>query len=122
MTVEATEETTVPVRTLPIPGRLRRGLRARAAAAAGNLWGGRPDANNFRNRVWKPALERAGLDGGYVPYDLRHTCASLLIARGATPTDVPQCLGNSPWVILEHYSHLFPGRKQELADLLDRVG
>ncbi len=45
--------------------------------------------SNFRNRVWVPATEPAGLHGLRI-HDLRHTCASLLISRGAHPKAVTQ--------------------------------
>lgn len=45
---------------------------------------GRPiKPDNLRNRVLKPAAERAGLEGIGL-HTLRHTCASLLIAEGAS--------------------------------------
>jgi integrase len=36
--------------------------------------------DNFMSRVFRPAVRRAGLDG-LTFHDLRHTCASLMIAR-----------------------------------------
>ncbi|MDP8970457.1 MAG: site-specific integrase, partial [Actinomycetota bacterium] len=60
------------------------------------LWsteGGPVWKDNWRQRVWYPALRAAGLDRR-VPYDLRHTCASWLIAKGANPKDVMDWLGH----------------------------
>jgi integrase len=64
--------------------------------------------SNFRRRVWQPALEAAGLPDNVRPLDLRHTCASLLIRRGASIKAVQQQLGHStPIVTLNVYAHLF---------------
>ena len=106
-------------RKLPLPSRLAAPLAAAAEAVDdGPLWEV-PDYRVWRRRVFKPAAARAGL-AGIVPYDLRHTCASKLISKGATPTDVAEWMGHSVKMTLETYSHLFPGRRQELAGLLDR--
>ena len=48
---------------------------------AGGGWSA-AQIRNWRRRVWKPALRAAGLDDHIVPYELRHTCASLLISEG----------------------------------------
>ena len=46
--------------------------------------GNPPDPSNWRERVWRPALHEAGLDGnGYRWHDLRHSTVSRLIAQGA---------------------------------------
>ena len=106
-------------RTLPLPEHLSQPLtqHARQAGPDGRLFG-LSDYRTWRRRVWKPAAAAAGLQA--VPYDLRHTCASKLIAAGATPTDVAEWLGHDVSVTLGTYSHLFAGRKEELASLLDR--
>jgi integrase len=41
--------------------------------------------NNFYQRLFCPALLRAGLSEQVRFHDLRHTCAALLIAQGAHP-------------------------------------
>jgi integrase len=43
--------------------------------------GGHLRRQNWRQRVWIPALERAG-EPYFRPYDLRHTCTTLLIYEG----------------------------------------
>jgi integrase len=69
--------------------------------------GGPLRASNFRRRVWLPAT--AAIDVlGLTPHHLRHTCASLLIRRGASIKAVQAQLGHStPVVTLNVYSHLF---------------
>jgi integrase len=41
----------------------------------------------FRNRIWRPATEAAGLTGLRI-HDLRHTAVALWIAAGASPKEV----------------------------------
>ena len=51
--------------------------------------------------------------------DLRHTCASPLIAQGASVKAVQAQLGHaSATVTLDRYGHLFPDELQRLADRL----
>ncbi len=49
---------------------------------------------NWRKRVWAPALAAAGLSY-FRPYDLRHTCATLLIYEGRTVNEVARHLGHA---------------------------
>lgn len=49
-------------------------------------------------------------------YDLRHTCASLLLEGGANPKVVAELLGHkSITITLDIYSHLLPSMKQDAA-------
>jgi integrase len=55
-------------------------------------------------------------------HDLRHTCASLLIAQGASVKAVQAQLGHaSATVTLDRYGHLFPDELQQLADRLQHA-
>jgi integrase len=73
---------------------------------------------NFSRRLWRPALEAAGLV--LRPHDLRHTCAALLVAEGAHPKAVQVHLGHSSiQVTMDRYGHLFPSDAEDLADRLD---
>lgn len=66
----------------------------------------------------RPAL----LPDGLRFYDLRHTCASLLIAQGATVKAVQAQLGHATASItLDTYGHLFPSEMEALADRLEMV-
>jgi integrase len=49
--------------------------------------GGHLRRHNWRRRVWIPALERAGV-AYFRSYDLRHTCATLLVYEGRTLNEV----------------------------------
>lgn len=77
---------------------------------------------NFRRRVWWLALDAAGIPRSVRIHDLRHTCASLLIAQGAHPKAIQQHLGHSSVsVTLDRYGHLFPDQQDQIADALDEV-
>jgi integrase len=77
--------------------------------------------SNFRQRVWDPALRRAGVDGaGYRFHDLRHTCVSRLIAAGADVKLVQAVAGHAnPLITLKRYSHLLDARVTEAAERFD---
>lgn len=115
-------------RTVVIPGFLRdllaEHLGAKVEPHEDTLAFSSPGAEpmrrgNFRRRLWRPALEAAGLD--YIrPHDLRHTCAALLIAENAHPKAVQAHLGHSSIsVTMDRYGHLFPSDAEALADRLD---
>jgi integrase len=76
--------------------------------------------NNFYQRIFCPALARAGLPAQVRFHDLRHTCAALLIAQGAHPKAIQVHLGHSSiQVTMDRYGHLFPDALEQLADRLD---
>jgi integrase len=55
-------------------------------------------------------------------YDLRHTCASLLIAQGASIKAVQAQLGHaSASITLDTYGHLFPDELEALGERLEQV-
>jgi len=62
---------------------------------------------NWRQRTWVPALR--GADVSYFrPYDLRHTCATLLIYEGRTVNEVAQHLGHrDPGFSARTYQHIY---------------
>jgi integrase len=64
---------------------------------------------NLHDKHWKPLLRRAGLPDIRF-YDLRHTCATLLLTKGVHPKIVSEMLGHSSIAItLDTYSHVIPG-------------
>lgn len=74
---------------------------------------------NFLRRAWMPASAAAGIPEAR-PHDLRHTCASLLIRRGASVRAVAEQLGHSsPVVTLSIYAHVFEGDLDRLFDGFD---
>jgi integrase len=55
-------------------------------------------------------------------HDLRHGCASLLLAAGVPPRMIMGVLGHSQISLtLNPYSHLSPALEQDAADALDRM-
>lgn len=63
----------------------------------------------WQQKVFTPAAKRAGLPG-LVPYDLRHTFASRLIAEGRDIYWIARQMGHSPTQTLNTYGHLFESR------------
>ena len=66
--------------------------------------------SNWSRRYWHKATAAAGLPKNITPHCLRHTLASLLIARGTPIQVVSRQLGHSGTdVTLRIYTHLVPG-------------
>ncbi len=66
-------------------------------------------------------LERAGLPRVRF-HDLRHSCASLLLAEGVHPKVVQEMLGHSTIsVTMDTYSHTLPSMGAEAAERLDAL-
>ena len=79
------------------------------------------DRKKIADRKFKPALRQAGLRVIRF-HDLRHTCASLLIAQGENPKVVQNYLGHaSAQLTLDRYSHLMPQTSQQAAQKLDQT-
>jgi integrase len=55
-------------------------------------------------------------------HDLRHTCATLLLAQGVHPRLVMEILGHSQIAVtMNTYSHVIPAVKQKTADQMDNI-
>jgi integrase len=77
------------------------------------------DESNLMNRIYRPALKRAGLPKMRF-HDLRHTFASLLIEQGENIKYVQTQLGHSsPTVTLDVYAHLIKPVNRESANRLE---
>jgi integrase len=98
--------------------------------------GGPLNRAGFVRQYFKPAVRAANeaiaklpkgqrpalLPEGLRLYDLRHTCASLLIAHGASVKAVQRQLGHATASItLDTYGHLFPSEMEALADRLETI-
>ena len=84
------------------------------------------DEHNVVHRAFKPLLRQAGLPDSVRLYDLRHTCATLLLAQGVHPKVVSERLGHaSVTLTLDTYSHTLPTMQEEatahLGDMLFRA-
>jgi len=64
------------------------------------------------------ALRRAGIKG-FRFHDLRHTCASWLVMRGAHLKDVQEILGHADLKTTMRYAHLSPAHLRGAVDRLD---
>jgi integrase len=71
--------------------------------------------SNFYNRIWRPAIKQARLDGLRI-HDLRHTHASTLIENGITLEVVQERLGHESIETTRRiYGHLRPDAQLEAA-------
>jgi integrase len=79
------------------------------------------DQNNLRSRVLRPVREEADVPW-MTFHTLRHTCASLLFARGANAVQVQNWLGHhSAAFTLANYVHLLPDELGEALALSDEI-
>ena len=115
-------------RTVPLSRTVIAALREHA-----EKFGSRPDdyvfpnqlgsamrLSNFRNRYWKPALKRAGLDSSFRIHDQRHTAISLWIKAGINVKDVSVHAGHTSVAFkLDRYGHLYPDNGDAFLNALD---
>ena len=84
----------------------RPGGRALVLPYSGHAWTD-SDVRNWRRRVWKPALEACELDPAMVPYDLRHSFASLLIhEKRLSIVEIADQMGHAPTMTSDTYGHV----------------
>lgn len=77
---------------------------------------------NLLQRHFKPVVKAAGLPETVRLYDLRHTCATLLMLAGENPQVVAERLGHSQISLtLDVYSHVLPTMQQSATDRLERL-
>jgi integrase len=110
--------------------RQHRALQRDVRNAAGQRWceggfvftssSGRPlDSRNVL-RMFRRVLRKARLPKMRF-HDLRHSCASLLLAQHTDPRVIMETLGHSRIsVTMDMYAHVMPALKQEAADAMDR--
>lgn len=77
---------------------------------------------NIIRRHFRPTLKRAGLPESMRLYDLRHSCATLLLASGEHPKVVSERLGHASCrMTLDVYSHVLPTMQEAASERLDRL-
>jgi integrase len=77
--------------------------------------------HNLVARSFKPLLKRARLPEIRF-HDLRHTCATLMLAVGANPKVAQETLGHANVTItLDTYSHLLPNMQDEVAEKVNEL-
>jgi integrase len=84
--------------------------------------GGPVRHRNFYARHFRRAVNAAGLPGSLRFHDLRHTCASILIAQGWNHKQIQMRLGHATIrTTLDRYGHLFDEHDAALLEGLDGV-
>jgi integrase len=69
--------------------------------------------DNLRNKVWYPALKKAGLRNRTM-YQTRHTFASLMLSHGEDPLWVARMLGHSTLqMVFQHYGKFIRNRSRK---------
>jgi integrase len=82
---------------------------------------GTPIEAGALSRAFHAALERAGLQRSR-SHDLRHACATFLLAEGFTLEDVKNLLGHSSIVLTSNtYGHVLEQRQRAVAMGMDAV-
>jgi integrase len=130
-------KTALSRRVVPVPpptlAVLRGHLRRQKAdqLAAGPAWqdtglvftthlGGPLEPRNV-NRSWYAIRSRAGLTG-FRLHDLRHSCASFMLAAGASPRTVMKTLGHSQiGLTMNTYTHVLPEIERAAIDAAVRT-
>jgi integrase len=124
-------------RSVVLPVRTTEALRALHASqqamrrAAGDQWqslgfcfttsSGRPLDQRDVLRSFRRVLRKARLPPMRF-HDLRHSCASLLLAEGISPRVVMETLGHSRIAVtMDTYTHVMPALQREAADAMDRT-
>ena len=124
-------------RTIVLPDIVRDALRAHRVRQAEQRLGvgaeweetgfvfttalGRPLNDSNVTHMFQRHLARAGLPHQRF-HDLRHACASLLLAQGVGPRVVMELLGHSQIALtLNTYSHVLPGLQKQAAVQMDAL-
>lgn len=84
---------------------------------------GRPILLRTLDRLhFKPTLKRAELSSGFRLYDLRHSCATLLLSANEHPKVVSERLGHANIILtLDTYSHVLPSMQQAASEKLEGI-
>lgn len=71
-------------------------------------------------RAWHEAREAVGLGPEYVPYVMRHTCATRLAKTGMTDLKLMNWMGHASLMMTRKYTHMDTSDLQEGANALER--
>jgi integrase len=124
--IRAGAKTSNSVREVPLTGRALAALERLPARLDTTLLfpsagGGPIDLNNFRKRLWAPAVEASGVATPARIYDLRSTFASNALHAGVTVFELARVMGTSVRMIERHYGALVDGAHAGIADRLDAL-
>jgi integrase len=81
--------------------------------------GGHIELHSFRERYWRPAQIKVGIDPIRRPYDMRHTYATFALRAGVSIFDLSRFMGASLAMIDRHYGHLARDGREHAVALLD---
>jgi integrase len=80
------------------------------------------NSRNLAQRQFQAILKKAELPLNFRLYDLRHSCATLLLMAGENPKVVSERLGHASVVLtLDTYSHVLPSMQQAATEKLERM-
>jgi integrase len=83
---------------------------------------GTPLSHRNLVRSFKALLKRADLPPSARLYDLRHTCATLLLSRNIHPKYVQELLGHASIALtLDTYSHIIEGMDGGTTDAIEEA-
>ncbi len=126
-------------RSIPIPNSLVQSLKEHKRHQAEEVLKAGPDyqrldlvfataeggplmVQNLFRRHFKPILKRAGLPQSIRLYDLRHSCATLLLAADENPKVVSERLGHATVTLtLDTYTHVLPSMQKAASDKLESI-
>jgi integrase len=126
-------------RTIPLPASMVKALVAHKRRQAeerlkvGSVWqdhglvftttiGGPLNISKLTKNHFKPALKRAGLSQSVRLYDLRHSCATLLLQAGENAKVVSERLGHSTITLtLDVYAHVLPTMQEAASQKLESI-
>ena len=112
-------------RIVPVPPHIMEGMSALMAGRPRDALvftapeGGPVDDGNFRDRIWYPAAEAAGIRR-FPPRIMRHTAASWLVIDGVPLYDVQALLGHESYRTTERYAHLAPDAHDKVVQSWER--
>lgn len=81
--------------------------------------GGPLDDGNFRDRIWYPAVQAAGIRR-FPPRITRHTAASWLVQDGVPLYHVQALLGHEDYATTQRYAHLAPDAHEKVRESWQR--
>lgn len=80
------------------------------------------NSRNLAQRHFLAILKSANLPLNFRLYDLRHSCATLLLVAGENPKVVSERLGHASVVLtLDTYSHVLPSMQREATEKLEKM-
>jgi integrase/recombinase XerD len=117
-----TEKTKVDV-WVPVPEEVAAALAAIENGGELYFWSGESTLHTATNE-WRARLAKvfrlAGVEDGH-PHRYRHSMATNLLEKGVSVETVALILGNSPAIVLKHYSSFVKSRQVALEDAVRRI-